>query len=95
EEARKRAAIYLALGTLSHAELNAVQHIFAGLNADDRGIVVASRIAERARIGRSVIANALRKLESAGLIKTTSLGRKGTLIRVLNSGLVKELRPFE
>ncbi|MBC7346630.1 MAG: GTP-sensing pleiotropic transcriptional regulator CodY [Clostridia bacterium] len=94
EEARKRAAVHVALGTLSYSELNAVQHILAGLD-DDRSIVVASRIAERAGIGRSVFVNALRKLESARLIECRSLGRRGTFIRVLNDKLLDELRMLE
>ncbi|MCL8209092.1 MAG: GTP-sensing pleiotropic transcriptional regulator CodY, partial [Actinomycetia bacterium] len=36
---------------------------------------------------RSVIVNALRKLESAGVVETRSLGMKGTRIRVLNPRL--------
>ncbi|MCL8208735.1 MAG: GTP-sensing pleiotropic transcriptional regulator CodY, partial [Actinomycetia bacterium] len=36
---------------------------------------------------RSVIVNALRKLESAGVVETRSLGMKGTHIRVLNPRL--------
>ena len=34
-------------------------------------------------ITRSVIVNALRKLESAGIIESKSLGMKGTYIKVL------------
>ena len=48
------------------------------------GVLVASRIADRSGITRSVIVNALRKLESAGIIETRSLGMKGTHIKILN-----------
>ena len=40
------------------------------------GLLVASKIADRVGITRSVIVNALRKFESAGLIETKSLGMK-------------------
>jgi transcriptional pleiotropic repressor len=53
---------------------------------------VASRIADRVGITRSVIVNALRKLESAGVIESKSLGMKGTYIRVLNDNLPDELK---
>ena len=42
-------------------------------------------------VTRSVIVNALRKLESAGLIESRSLGMKGTYIKVLSSLFVEEL----
>ena len=44
------------------------------------GIVVASRVADRVGVTRSVIVNALRKLESAGIIESRSLGMKGTFM---------------
>ena len=37
------------------------------------------------------IVNALRKLESAGVVEARSLGMKGTYIRVLNEYLMEEL----
>jgi transcriptional pleiotropic repressor len=90
DEARKRAAVHVALGTLSYSELEAVEHIFAELNAEE-GVLVASKIADRAGITRSVIVNALRKFESAGVIESKSLGMKGTYIRILNENLLEEL----
>lgn len=91
EEARKKAAVQIALGTLSYSELEAVDHIFDQLEGDE-GLLVASKIADRVGITRSVIVNALRKFESAGVIESKSLGMKGTYIRILNDRLVEELR---
>ncbi|MDO7787066.1 GTP-sensing pleiotropic transcriptional regulator CodY [Desulforamulus aquiferis] len=91
EEARKKAAVQIALGTLSYSELDAVQHIFEQLEGDE-GVLVASKIADRVGITRSVIVNALRKFESAGVIESKSLGMKGTYIRVLNDRLIEELQ---
>ena len=90
-EARKKAAVQIALGTLSYSELEAVQHIFDELEGSE-GLLVASKIADRVGITRSVIVNALRKFESAGVIESRSLGMKGTHIKVLNDHLVEELR---
>jgi len=90
DEARKKAAVHVALGTLSYSELEAVEHIFAELDGDE-GVLVASKIADRAGITRSVIVNALRKFESAGVIESKSLGMKGTYIRILNDNLLEEL----
>ncbi|NPV25915.1 MAG: GTP-sensing pleiotropic transcriptional regulator CodY [Firmicutes bacterium] len=90
EEARQRAAVQIALGTLSYSEREAVEHIFAELEGNE-GLLVASKIADRAGITRSVIVSALRKFESAGVIESKSLGMKGTYIRVLNDNLFEEL----
>ncbi len=91
EEARKKAAVQVALGTLSYSELEAVQHIFEELGGQE-GLLVASKIADRVGITRSVIVNALRKFESAGVIESRSLGMKGTYIKVLNDRLLEELK---
>jgi len=93
-EARKKAAVQIAVGTLSYSELEAVEHIFAELGGDE-GLIVASKIADRVGITRSVIVNALRKFESAGVIESKSLGMKGTYIRVLNDYLPEELNKYD
>ncbi|WP_442600952.1 GTP-sensing pleiotropic transcriptional regulator CodY [Paenibacillus sp. KN14-4R] len=86
-EARNRAVVSVAIGSLSFSELEAVERIFEELDGKE-GLLVASKIADRAGITRSVIVNALRKLESAGVIETRSLGMKGTYIRILNQNLL-------
>ncbi len=67
EEKRKVAIVRSAINTLSYSELEAILHIFDELDGNE-GILVASRIADRVGITRSVIVNALRKFESAGVI---------------------------
>lgn len=91
EEARKKAVVQLAIGTLSFSELEAVEHIFEELDGNE-GLLVASKIADRVGITRSVIVNALRKFESAGVIESRSLGMKGTYIKILNDKLLEELK---
>lgn len=91
EEARKKAVVQMAIGTLSYSELEAVEHIFKELDGSE-GLLVASKIADKVGITRSVIVNALRKFESAGVIESRSLGMKGTHIRVLNDKLMEELK---
>jgi len=91
EESRKKAVVQLAIGSLSYSELEVMEHIFSELNGT-QGLVVASRIAEKVGIARSVIVNALRKFESAGVIESRSLGMKGTYIKILNDKLINELK---
>lgn len=89
-EARSKAVVQMAISSLSYSELEAIEHIFEELNGNE-GLLVASKIADRVGITRSVIVNALRKLESAGVIESRSLGMKGTYIKVLNNKFLLEL----
>lgn len=91
EESRKRAAVQVAIASLSYSELDAMHHIFEELGGSE-GLLVASKIADRVGITRSVIVNALRKFESAGVIEARSLGMKGTHIKILNDRLPEELQ---
>ncbi|WP_404409153.1 GTP-sensing pleiotropic transcriptional regulator CodY [Jeotgalibacillus malaysiensis] len=90
EEARSKAVVQMAISSLSYSELEAIEHIFEELDGKE-GLLVASKIADRVGITRSVIVNALRKLESAGVIESRSLGMKGTYIKVLNDKFLFEL----
>ena len=94
EEARKKAVVQLAIGTLSYSELEAVEHIFNELDGTE-GLLIASKIADKVGITRSVIVNALRKFESAGVIESRSLGMKGTHIKILNDKLIDELKKIK
>ncbi|XEC97102.1 GTP-sensing pleiotropic transcriptional regulator CodY [Paenibacillus tarimensis] len=93
-EARSRAVVSVAVNSLSFSELEAVEHIFEELSGKE-GLLVASKVADRVGITRSVIVNALRKLESAGVIETRSLGMKGTYIKILNPQLIQELEKIK
>ncbi|MBR1397096.1 MAG: GTP-sensing pleiotropic transcriptional regulator CodY [Selenomonadaceae bacterium] len=90
-EARKKATVQIALATLSYSEAEAAINIFNELNGTE-GLLVASKIADRVGITRSVIVNALRKFESAGVIESKSLGMKGTYIKILNEYLLDEVK---
>ena len=72
------------------SEMDAARHIFAELDGRE-GLLVASRIADRYGITRSVIVNALRKFESAGVIESHSSGMKGTFIRIKNDAVLDAL----
>ena len=89
-EIEERRMARSAIRSLSYSEIMAVQHIFDELEGDE-GLLVASRIADEAGITRSVIVNALRKLASANVIESRSLGMKGTYLRILNKEIRREL----
>ncbi len=90
ERARERLIVQMAMRALSYSEVESVKHIITELGSFE-GVVIASKVADRVGVTRSVIVNALRKLESAGIIESRSLGMKGTFIKVLSPLFVEEL----
>ena len=95
EDIRKKEVVQLAIGTLSYSELEAIEHVFEELDGKNEGLLVASKVADKVGITRSVIVNALRKFESAGVIESRSLGMKGTHIKILNEKLIDELKKIK
>lgn len=83
EKHRKENAAQMALEGLTYSEQVVVRDIFQQLRGES-DLVVASKVADRAKVARSLVVSALRKLESAGMIEAHSYGPKGTWIKVLN-----------
>ena len=97
EQAEQEQAIKLvkaAINTLSYTELDVVLNIFKALGGT-KGVLVAGKIADGLGITRSVVVSALRKLESARIIETRSLGVKGTYIKILNPLWLNEIRKLK
>ena len=90
ERNRKIHEVESAIKTLSLTELEAITCVMEELQGTE-GTLVASRIADRVGITRSVIVNAIRKFESAGVIESRSSGMKGTYIRVVNDVIFEEI----
>ena len=90
DEIRSRQVVQSAIGTLSYSEFGAIVHVFDDMDGKE-GLLVASKIADKAGITRSVIVNALRKFESAGVIEARSSGMKGTYVKILNDYVYEEL----
>ena len=92
-EQHKKSNFSSALTTLTPLEQKAVSYVFHAMGGED-GTLVTSKLAGKIGITRTVIVNALRKLESAGLIKTKSSGVKGTHIKVLNDIVYTEFNSY-
>ena len=90
EAERQKKIVKAAFELLASSEIDAVINIFEELDGKE-GLLVASKVADRAGITRSVIVTALRKLESAGIIESKSSGMKGTYIKIRNEYLLDEL----
>lgn len=93
KEQHKKSNFSSALTTLTPLEQKAVCYAIHELGGED-GMLVTSKLAAKVGITRTVIVNALRKLESAGLIRTKSSGVKGTHIQVLNDIVYKEFDSY-
>ncbi len=91
DEVRAKAMVQIAFSSLSFSEWEAIVNVLAELKGDE-GILITSKIADKAGITRSVVVNAMRKFESAGLIDTKSLGMKGTYIKVKNKHIFDEIK---
>ncbi|WP_139491340.1 GTP-sensing pleiotropic transcriptional regulator CodY [Brevibacillus dissolubilis] len=93
-EVRDKTFAKIALSSLSYSEQIAIEKIMEQLDAKE-GLLVASQLADQAGLTRSVIVNALRKLASAGVLESRSLGMKGTYIKVLNDKFHSELQKWK
>ncbi len=78
------------LNRLSFTELSVILKIF-NENDCEEFTIVASKVAQKHDLTRSSIVNALRKLESAMIIESYSLGVKGTHIKIINNYFRKEI----
>jgi transcriptional pleiotropic repressor len=90
-ETKNRELVQSAVATLSYSEQVSLKTIVGKLEGND-GMVSVSRIAAQLGFGKTSAFTALRKIASAGIIETMSLGRKGVYIKVLNDNLFDELR---
>lgn len=85
-----KSAVKVAVSNLSYSELEAAIYVLNELDGTE-GLLVASKIADKVDITRSVIVSALKKLEAAGVVESRSLGMKGTFIKITNPYLLAEL----
>ena len=91
EQIHQKISARNALGTLFYSEYRIILHILDELNNQDETIIVASQIADKIGITRSVAVNALKKLQSGKVFETKSKGAKGTLIKLINPAIYKEV----
>lgn len=75
---------------LSYSETKSLKVVLEAINYES-GIFISSKLADKVQVTRSVVVNALCKLEIAGLVETRSLGSKGTYIKIVEKGELKNL----
>jgi len=91
---QRQVSVRSAINALSYSELEAAIHIFQAITWPE-GRLIAGHIADKLGFTRSVVVNALKKLEGAGVIETRSLGVKGTYIKIKDPMLVEELNKLK
>lgn len=91
EETRMQDSVKIALTALTDSEAEALFIIMKSMDFKD-GEVIYSRIAKENGITVSMVANTLKKIQSAGILETRSLGVKGTYIKIKNKHLITEIR---
>ena len=91
DETRSQKVAHKVVNSFSYSELEAVKYVLRELKAKE-GLIIASRIAEKFGISRSILVSAIRKLKGSGLVDSKSLGVKGTYIKILNDQLLPELK---
>lgn len=80
---RKQQVVDSVVNILSPLEKRAVEFVITQIDGGE-GTIITSRLAKDVGITRTVIVNALKKMESAGVLETKSYGVKGTHIKILN-----------
>ena len=76
---------------LSYTEIQSIKLIVAEVGDENEVIITASKVAEKAKITKSVVVNAMKLLQVAGVIESRSLGVKGTYIHVLDKKALEEV----
>ena len=80
----------LPMESSPYSELEAIKVIVQLFDGMDLRFT-ALKITKKYNITRTVIVNAIRKLESAGIIESRSLGTKGTYIKIKNQNIKNSL----
>ena len=84
---RLRTVSRAACESLSSSEKEAIKYVIKELQGDE-GIIIASHISAQYGITRSIIVNAIKKLEGAGVLESKSMGMKGTHLKFYNKEYV-------
>lgn len=84
-----RSALKMACSKLSHSEKEALKNILEELEGN-KGLVIARRIAEKTGICRGAITNVLKKMTSARVLQSRSLGAGGTHVQIIDERIFQE-----
>lgn len=79
---------------MTYSEIQVAKEVIKELGGDIEKSVINSKLADSVGATRSVLVNALRVLEAAGVLETRSMGMKGTHIKVLDPDTLQAVANF-
>lgn len=79
---------------MTYSEIQVAKEVINELGGDIEKSVINSKLADSVGATRSVLVNALRVLEAAGVLETRSMGMKGTHIKVLDQDTLQAVANF-
>lgn len=91
QESFERARSQLAVNSLTFSELKASAAVVDML-PDKEGVVFLKEISKETYVTHSTVSSALKKLESAGVIRTKSQGVKGKYVHITSHYLEQEIK---
>ena len=91
EEQRKRQCITDCVDALTDLEKRAAEVLLSEVVSCGE-YVVTTNISNKVGITRSVFANVLKKMESAGIVQSKSAGTKGTRVTIKNEYFLETLK---
>ncbi len=90
-----------AMASLTHTEVTMAYEVVKYLQEQcgpypvlPEGLVVASHLADSVGTARSVVVNALSKMQSAEVVEARSLGMKGTWVKVVNGEFFRAIQAY-
>ena len=98
---QQRSRAEAAMASLTHTELTMAHQVVKYLREQcgpyptlPEGMVIASHLADSVGTARSVVVNALSKMQSAEVIEARSLGMKGTWVKVVNAEFLRSMQEY-
>lgn len=79
---------------MSYSEVSVIKALTSEIGNDKELSVNSSKLCEKVECTRSIMVNALKLLEVAGVLETRSMGMKGTHIRVLDQDTLQAIANF-
>lgn len=79
---------------LTYTEVSVVVAICEALGEENEQLIVGTKLAREKSISKGVVISALRLLHATGVVKTESVGSKGTRVIVLNRELLEAVAKF-
>lgn len=93
-EAERKAAVKAAVDSLTYTEMKGLLAVYDALRGGD-GLVNCRQIAQDTQLSQGSIIAALRKLQSADILESRSLGMKGTYIGIKEPLLLAALENYK